>query len=83
MNRNPVDVALQHVSETKSLLESLLTSSESFDYPKAKAALKALEKKTRELARLRAELLAEVAAAAPHNVLVLPGEAAVRPSSRF
>src|SRR5687767_10148772 len=32
MNCNPLDLALQHVSETKHLLDSLLTSSEQFDY---------------------------------------------------
>ena len=72
MNCNPVELALQHVNETKHLLDALLTSSESFDYPKAKLALKALQKKSRDLARLRAELLAVTAASAPANVVALP-----------
>lgn len=71
MNRNPVDVALQHVSETKHLLDALITSSESFDYQKAKLALKALEKKSRELAKARAELLAQSAASTPANIVAL------------
>ncbi len=51
-----VDLAFKHVSETKQLLESLIVSSESFDYPRAKIALKSLQRKTRELAKLQAEL---------------------------
>jgi hypothetical protein len=72
MNCNPVDVALQHVSETKHLLDTLITSSESFDYPKAKLALKALQKKSRELARVQAELLRQSTTEMPANVLRLP-----------
>ena len=71
MNRNPIDVALQHVNETKHLLDALITSSESFDYQKAKGALRALQKKSRELGKLRASLLAELADV-PQNVLALP-----------
>jgi hypothetical protein len=82
MNRNPVDVALQHVSETKHLLDALLTSSESFDYPTAKQALKALHKKSRELAKVRAELLEQAAAATPRNVLRLPAQPNPQPAVR-
>ena len=71
MNCNPVDLALKHVSETKHLLEALITSSESFDYQKAKLALKALQQKSRELAKARAELLAHATAAMPANVVPL------------
>ena len=72
MNGNPIDLALQHVSETRHLLDALLTSSEQFDYPKAKAALRALHKKSRELTRLQAELRAASMVDAPRNVLILP-----------
>jgi hypothetical protein len=72
MNRNPVDLALQHVSETKHLLDSLITSSESFDYPKAKLALKALEKKSRDLGKLRAEMLATRIVVSAPNVVSFP-----------
>ena len=72
MNRHPVDVALQHVSETKHLLDALITSSESFDYRKAKLALKALQEKSRELGKLRTELLAQSAIALPSNVVAIP-----------
>ena len=53
MNIDPLAIALKEINETKELLESLLTSSESFDYLKAKAALKELSRKARELARVR------------------------------
>jgi len=72
MNCNPVDVALQHVNETKRLLDSLITSSETFDYPQAKLALEALQKKSRELAKVKAELLAQSAVSLPRNVVKLP-----------
>ena len=72
MNRHPVDLALQHVSETKHLLDALITSSESFDYRKAKLALKALQEKSRELGKLRTELLAQSAIALPSNVVAIP-----------
>jgi hypothetical protein len=80
MNCNPVDVALQHVSETKHLLDALITSSESFDYPKAKLVLRALQKKSRELAKVRAELLNE-SLNTPPNVLALPTIAPARPAT--
>ena len=71
MNGNPVDLALKHVHETKQLLDGLITSSEMFDYQKAKLALKALQQKSRELGRARAELLAEAALTRPANVVPL------------
>ena len=83
MNRNPVDIALQHVSETKHLLDALITSSESFDYRKAKSALKALEKKSRELGKLQAELQVQSMEVAPSNVLVLPATSCARPAPRL
>ena len=56
MNHDPLATALREIAETRSLLESLLTSSESFDYPNAKAALKQLHRKVRELGRMQARL---------------------------
>ena len=56
MNTDSVDVALRHVAETRSLLETLITSSESFDYHGAKAALKQLKRKVRDLGKFQAEL---------------------------
>ena len=72
MNGNPNDLALQHISETRHLLDALLTSSEQFDYPKAKVALLALHKKSRELTRLQAELGAAALTDAPRHVVMLP-----------
>ena len=83
MTHNPVDIALLHVSETKHLLDALITSSESFDYQKAKSALKALERKSRELGRLRVELQALAMEVAPTNVLVFPIASNTRPTSRL
>jgi hypothetical protein len=70
MNLDPVDLALRHVSETKNLLETLITSSESFDYQKAKLTLKELEKKSRELGKVKAALQMQSPLAA--NVVMLP-----------
>jgi hypothetical protein len=67
MNRHPIDLALHHVSETQHLLDALITSSESFDYRKAKLALKVLQKKSRELAKLRCELLAQATVSSPSD----------------
>lgn len=72
MHTDPVDLALRHVSETKHLLETLITSSESFDYPAAKLALKALQRKSRELAKAQAELQMGSSASLAPNVIVLP-----------
>lgn len=56
MNKNPLAVALREIAETKSLLDLLITSSETFDYPQAKIALHKLQQKTRELAKLQQQL---------------------------
>ena len=47
------------------MLEALITSSESFDYPKAKVALRELNRKVRDLARLERRLQPQVAPADP------------------
>jgi hypothetical protein len=48
--------ALRSLSRTRQLLAALITSSESFDYPAAKQALKELQQMIRELAREEALL---------------------------
>ena len=53
MNIDPLEIALKEVAETKALLETLITSSESFDYHAAKLALKQLERKTRTLGKVK------------------------------
>lgn len=56
MNVDPVSLALQNITETKHLLQTLITSSESFDYFKAKATLDLLDKKIKHLAKVQAQL---------------------------
>ena len=58
MNSDPIDIALRNISETRQMLERLITSSESFDYVQAKAALQELQKKVKTLAHLQNELTA-------------------------
>ncbi len=82
MNRPPLDLALQHISETRHLLQTLLTSSEQFDYQKAKLALQALHKKARELAKVQAELNA-ASMTVPPNVIMLPAPMGPRPTVRL
>jgi hypothetical protein len=65
MNLDSLSIALREVTDCKRLLEALLTSSESFDYPKAKAALKQLQRKARELGKLQTELQREVKMSRP------------------
>lgn len=52
---DPIPVAIRHVAETRRLLEDLITSSESFDYLRAKRALRLLRRKLHELRRVQAD----------------------------
>jgi len=70
MNLDPLSIALREVTDCKRLLETLITSSETFDYPKAKVALKQLNRKARELGKLQTELERELKLARP-NIHVL------------
>jgi hypothetical protein len=60
MNGNLLALAVREVAEAKDILQSLIVSSESFDYPKAKLALKTLQQKVRTLERLQTGLEAEL-----------------------
>ena len=60
MNPDPLSLALQEITETRRLLETLITSSESFDYPKAKVALEQLTRKVRDLRKHEARLQAQI-----------------------
>ncbi|HMJ64076.1 MAG TPA: hypothetical protein VK615_01905 [Candidatus Binatia bacterium] len=60
MNPDPLSLALQEITETRRLLETLITSSESFDYPKAKMALEQLTRKVRDLRKREAQLQAQI-----------------------
>ena len=53
---DPIDLAIRKISETRHLLSLVVTSSESFDYLKAKSALADLELKLRELGRIQSKL---------------------------
>ena len=60
MNPDPLSFALQEITEARRLLETLITSSETFDYPKAKVALEQLTRKVRDLRKREAELQAQI-----------------------
>ena len=49
-------MAIRSIAETRALLALVVTSSESFDYPKAKLALVELQRKLRELDRAQRQL---------------------------
>ena len=51
MNIDPLSTALKEIVETRAMVESLLVSSEAFDYPKARTALRELTKKVKALTR--------------------------------
>jgi len=55
-NSEAIAIAFQHVSETKGLVESLIISSEQFDYRGAKQALSELQRKVRELGKVQGKL---------------------------
>jgi hypothetical protein len=59
MSANPLDIAIREITDTRRLLETLITSSESFDYIRAKATLEELRLKTKVLGRVQADLLAQ------------------------
>lgn len=56
----PTTVALRSLTRARRALEGVITGSESFDYPKAKQALKELDLAIRELAREEARLRSQV-----------------------
>lgn len=53
---DPTDLAIRVLTETRERLRLLITSSESFDYPAAKLALRELEESLRKLARTQFEI---------------------------
>ena len=55
MNIDPLSTALREVTETRGLVETLIISSEGFDYPKAKLALRELTKKVQALSKAKAK----------------------------
>jgi hypothetical protein len=73
MSTEPLDLALQHIDETKKLVERLILTSESFDYPAAKETLALLSQKVRLLGKYKAEL----------QVQNLQNSSVVRPMNSF
>lgn len=65
MNPDPLSVALREVTDCKRLLETLITSSETFDYPKAKVALKQINRKLKELGKLQTQWQEQVKQSRP------------------
>jgi hypothetical protein len=55
MNIDPLSTALKEIVETRAMVESLIVSSERFDYSKAKLALRELTKKSQALAKTKAK----------------------------
>ena len=55
MNIDPLSTALKEIVETRAMVESLVVSSEQFDYSKAKLALRDLTKKVQALAKTQAK----------------------------
>ena len=57
MNSDPIELALREITDAKQLLEAVITSSEAFDYVRAKATLDELRLKIKVLGRRQAELM--------------------------
>ena len=72
MNSDPLELALREVTDTKRLLEALITSSETFDYGRAKATLQELNVKVRTLSRMQTEFL-DGRPAIPERIIPFPG----------
>jgi hypothetical protein len=70
MKSDPLTTALRSVAEAKHLVEALILSSESFDYPKAKKTVARLQRKIKELGRLQSEMQAFVHAREPNIQVV-------------
>jgi hypothetical protein len=63
---DPLAIALKEITEAKDLLQSLVISSEQFDYVQAKGGLKKLNRKIRDLRRTETEFKALLAARTPN-----------------
>ena len=64
--------AIRRITEARRILEEVVISSESFDYPKAKQGLKDLQRMIRELGREEARLRAGAASGIVASAQVLP-----------
>jgi len=70
LKTDPLSTALKEIIATRDILETLITGSESFDYFQAKAALKELNRKARNLARLRSKFEALQSSRQPNICVV-------------
>ena len=68
MSREPMEIALREITDTKRLLEALITSSQSFDYVRAKAILEELRLKVKVLGRFQAELMTQQPPVSEHII---------------
>ena len=73
MQRDPLQIALKEISEARYLLESLITSSESFDYVTAKSVLAELDKKVRTLGKAQADLAQQSGLPDESRIVPFPG----------
>lgn len=72
MISDPLDLALREIAATRHLVEALVTSSESFDYLRARATLQELQAKVRVLAKLQARLCAQQSAHMQERIVQFP-----------
>ena len=79
MKFDPLTTALRSVAETKHLVEALIVSSESFNYPKAKKTVALLQRKIKQLGRLQSEMESFAHARQP-NIQVVNFRSAPEPS---
>ena len=73
MDCDPLYIALKELGEARFLLESLITSSESFDYFTAKSVLGELDKKIRTLGKAHAELSDRMGIPDETRIVPFPG----------
>ena len=70
MNIDPLSTALKEIVETRAMVESLVVSSEKFEYAKAKVALRELTGKVQALAKTQAKFAALLKARQPNICVV-------------
>jgi hypothetical protein len=68
ISSEPMEIALREITDTKRLLEGLITSSQSFDYVRAKATFEELRLKVKVLGRFQAELIAQQPPVSEHII---------------
>jgi len=82
MNIDPLGTALREIAETRALLETLLISSEQFNYPRAKIAMGQLRKKLQTLTKTKARFEELVQQRQPHIQVINFRPPSARPSAQ-